>query len=37
VYPELNRELLEKLAPDAFDVAMGNWGDVINGWGKTRY
>jgi 4-hydroxy-3-polyprenylbenzoate decarboxylase len=37
VYPELNRELLETLAPDAFDVAMANWGDVINGWGKTRY
>jgi 4-hydroxy-3-polyprenylbenzoate decarboxylase len=37
VYPELNRTLLEKLAPDAFDVAIGNWGDVINGWGKTRY
>jgi 4-hydroxy-3-polyprenylbenzoate decarboxylase len=37
VYPKLNRELLEKLAPDAFDVAMGNWGDVINSWGKTRY
>jgi 4-hydroxy-3-polyprenylbenzoate decarboxylase len=36
-YPELNRTLLEKLAPDAFDVAMGNWGDVINSWGKTRY
>jgi 4-hydroxy-3-polyprenylbenzoate decarboxylase len=37
VYPELNRELLETLAPDAFDVAMANWGDVIDGWGKTRY
>lgn len=37
VYPELNRELLETLAPDAFDVAMANWGDVISGWGKTRY
>ena len=36
-YPELNRTLLEKLAPEAFDVAMGNWGDVINSWGKTRY
>jgi hypothetical protein len=29
--------LLEELAPDAFDLAMGNWGDEINGWGKTRY
>jgi 3-polyprenyl-4-hydroxybenzoate decarboxylase len=37
VYPELNRTLLEKLAPDAFDVAMGNWGEMINSWGKTRY
>lgn len=36
-YPELNRTLLEKLAPEAFDVAMGNWGDVINSWGRTRY
>ena len=37
VYPELNRTLLEELAPDAFDIALGNWGDVINSWGKTRY
>jgi 4-hydroxy-3-polyprenylbenzoate decarboxylase len=37
VFPELNRTLLEELAPDAFDVAIGNWGEVINGWGKTRY
>jgi len=37
VYPQLNRTLLEELAPDAFDVAMENWGDVINSWGKTRY
>ena len=36
-YAELNRTLLEKLAPDAFDVAMDNWGDTINNWGKTRY
>jgi 4-hydroxy-3-polyprenylbenzoate decarboxylase len=36
-YPELNRVLLERLAPDAFNVAMANWGDTINGWGKTRY
>ncbi len=36
-YPKLNRVLLEELAPDAFDLAMGNWGDEINGWGKTRY
>jgi 4-hydroxy-3-polyprenylbenzoate decarboxylase len=37
LYPELNRTLLEQLAPEAFAVAMGNWGDMINGWGKTRY
>ena len=37
MYPELNRTLLEQLAPEAFDVAMGNWGELINGWGKTRY
>ena len=36
-YPELNRTLLEELAPDAFDIVMENWGDVIEGWGKTRY
>jgi 3-polyprenyl-4-hydroxybenzoate decarboxylase len=36
VYPELNRKLLEQLAPDAFDVAIGNWGEMIDGWGKTR-
>jgi 4-hydroxy-3-polyprenylbenzoate decarboxylase len=36
-YPELNRTLLEQMAPDAFDTAMANWGEVINGWGKTRY
>jgi len=37
LYPELNRTLLEQLAPEAFDVAMGNWGDMINSWGKTRF
>ena len=37
VYPQLNRTLLEELAPDAFDIAKGNWGDVIDSWGKTRY
>jgi 3-polyprenyl-4-hydroxybenzoate decarboxylase len=36
-YPKLNRVLFEELAPDAFGLAMGNWGDEINGWGKTRY
>ena len=34
VFPELNRTLLEELAPDAFDIAMANWGDVINGWAR---
>ncbi|MEE4185960.1 MAG: UbiD family decarboxylase [Gammaproteobacteria bacterium] len=37
VYPELNRTLLEELAPDAFDRTFSKWGDVINQWGKTRY
>jgi 4-hydroxy-3-polyprenylbenzoate decarboxylase len=37
VYPELNRTLLERLAPESFDIAMDNWGDMINSWGKTRY
>ena len=37
VYPELNRTLLAELAPDAFATVMENWGDVINGWGKTRF
>ena len=36
-YPELNRTLLETLAPDAMDNALDKWGDIINGWGKTRY
>jgi len=36
-YPELNRTLLEQLAPEAFEVAMDNWGSMINNWGKTRY
>ncbi len=37
VYPELNRTLLENLAPDAFDIAMENWGEMINTWGRTRF
>ena len=37
VFPELNRTLLERLAPDAFDRAMSKWGTTINQWGKTRY
>jgi len=36
-YPELNRTLLEELAPESFDIVMENWGDMINSWGKTRY
>jgi 4-hydroxy-3-polyprenylbenzoate decarboxylase len=36
-YAQLNRTLLEELAPESFDIAMKNWGDVINTWGKTRY
>jgi UbiD family decarboxylase len=37
IYPELNRTLLETLAPNAMDLADERWGDIINGWGKTRY
>ena len=37
VYPELNRTLLENLAPEAFDIAMENWGEMINTWGRTRF
>lgn len=36
-YPELNRTLLEELAPDAFDRTFAKWSDAINQWGKTRY
>ncbi len=37
MYPELNRTLLETLAPEAMDNARNQWGDMINGWGKTRF
>lgn len=36
-FPELNRTLLEELAPNAFDRTLSKWGDVINQWGKSRY
>lgn len=37
VYPELNRTLLEELAPDAMATAKEHWGETISGWGKTRF
>ncbi|MEC9375221.1 MAG: UbiD family decarboxylase [Pseudomonadota bacterium] len=36
-YPELNRTLMDTLAPNARDQIMNKWGDILNGWGKTRY
>lgn len=35
VFPELNRTLLEELAPNAFDRTFAKWGDVINQWDKN--
>lgn len=37
VYPELNRTLFDTLAPNAMDQTMAKWGDILDGWGKTRY
>jgi len=37
IYPGLNRNLLEELAPNAMDRALNQWGDVINNWGKREY
>ena len=37
VFPVRNRVLFDELAPDATGKAQEKWGDVINGWGKTRY
>ena len=28
-FPELNRTLLEELAPESFELAERKWGDVI--------
>jgi 4-hydroxy-3-polyprenylbenzoate decarboxylase len=36
-YPELNRTLFDTLAPNAMDETMAKWGDILDGWGKTRY
>lgn len=35
-YPVLNRELLEKLAPQSFDRVDANWGDMLADWQKLR-
>ena len=37
VFPIRNRVLFDELAPDAASKAQEKWGDMINGWGKTRY
>jgi 4-hydroxy-3-polyprenylbenzoate decarboxylase len=37
VYPKRNRVLFDELAPDAMGTVQDKWGDLINGWGKTRY
>jgi len=36
VYPELNRVLLEELAPEAMETAKAKWGETLREWGKTR-
>ncbi len=37
IYPGLNRNLLEELAPDAMNRALSKWGNVINTWGKRDF
>jgi 4-hydroxy-3-polyprenylbenzoate decarboxylase len=32
VYPERNRDLLEKLAPQSFDIVAKNWETYLKGW-----
>jgi len=36
-YPQLNRTLLEELAPDAFDRTLAKFGEAINAWGKRDF
>jgi len=33
VYPELNRTLLKRDAPDAFAQVDAKWGELIKGYG----
>ena len=35
VYPELNRALLERLAPESFALADAKWGELIRNWAKS--
>lgn len=35
VFPELNRALLERLAPESFALADGKWGELIRNWAKS--
>jgi len=32
VYPERNRDLLTKLAPESFDIVEQNWDQYLKGW-----
>jgi len=32
VYPERNRDLLTKLAPESFDIVERNWDQYLKGW-----
>jgi UbiD family decarboxylase len=32
VYPERNRDLLQKLAPESFDIVKANWEKYLDGW-----
>jgi 4-hydroxy-3-polyprenylbenzoate decarboxylase len=32
IYPERNRDLLEKLAPESFDLVEKNWNQYLKGW-----
>jgi 4-hydroxy-3-polyprenylbenzoate decarboxylase len=35
VFPELNRALLERLAPESFARADAKWGELIRSWAKS--
>jgi hypothetical protein len=32
MYPERNRDLLAKLAPESFDLVKANWEKYLDGW-----
>jgi len=35
IYPERNRDLLERLAPDSFDLVERNWDRYMQGWKRN--